>query len=222
MSIRIAVSAVAICAGAAQADLVISELSTKSAYNPEDYFEITNTGSVAVDISGWAFDDESADYGSAAFLENITMIGAGESVVFFQQDSSDPFADADLFRSFWGGLGGVQVGWYDGAGLGKGDAITIFDADGNIALSLEYGMTEPNQTHAGDWAAGNFDGSDIHENEAAVWVPGSDGEYVLAGAGVYGSFQNTAGEWGSPGVIPAPGVLAMFGLAGLAARRRRG
>ncbi len=218
---RTALFALAAIAGSANADLIITELSTKSALNPEDYFELTNTGSTAFDLTGWRFDDESASLADSAALNGITSIAAGESVVFFLIDSADAAADTALFRSYWGGLAGVQVGWYDGPGLGKGDAITLFDANGDIAISLAYGMTSPAETHAGDWAAGNWDGSDIYENEAAIWVPGSNGQFVLAADGVYGSFQNSAGEWGSPGIVPAPGALALLGLGALTARRRR-
>ncbi len=139
---------------------------------------------------------------TAVPLVGITTIAPGESVVFFQLDETDPLdpaydpiAETALFRSFWGGLAGVQVGYHAGAGLGKGDGITLFDAGDNQVLQLLYGMTSPNETHAGDWAAGNTDGSDTYENEAAVWVPGTDPQqFVLAAAGVYGSFANTVGR----------------------------
>lgn len=226
--IRESLFVLASIATVSSANIAITELSTKSAVNPEDYFEITNFGASDFDISGWSFDDESADLAAAVALNGITTIGAGESVIIFQLDENDPMdaaydpaAEVALFRSFWGGFAGVQVGWHGGAGLGKGDAITLFDAMGDIALSLEYGMTTPNQTHAGDWAAGNTDGSDIYENDAAIWVPGSNSDFVLAADGVFGSFQNSEGEWGSPGVVPAPGAVALFVLGGLVASRRR-
>lgn len=226
--IRESLFVLASIATVSSANIAITELSTKSAVDPEDYFELTNFGATDFDISGWSFDDESADFADAAAFNGISTIAAGESVILFQLDEQDmldpaydPAGEVALFRSYWGGLAGVQVGFYAGAGLGKGDAITIFDAMGDIALSLEYGMTDPNQTHAGDWAAGNIDGSDIYENDAAIWVPGSDGDFALAADGVYGSFQNIEGEWGSPGVVPAPGAAALLGLGGLVASRRR-
>lgn len=143
-------------------------------------------------------------------------------MVFFQlavTDDTDPdynpTNEVSTFRGFWGGLAGVQVGWNAGPGLGKGDAITLFDSSDNQVLSFEYGMTSPNQTHAGDWGAGNTDGSDTYESEAAVWVPGSSPQqFVLAADGVYESFANTSGEYGSPGIVgvPEPGTLAMAAL----------
>jgi hypothetical protein len=207
------------------ADLLITELRTKSNVNPEDFFELTNVGDAVFDITGWQFDDESAAIADAAPLNGITSIAPGESVVFILAEN-DPAADVPLFRSYWGGLAGVQVGYHSGPGLGKGDGITLFDAGDNLAIQQIYGMTAPEETHAGDWAAGNFDGSDTYENESAVWIPGTDPpQFVLAAAGVFGSFANTSGEYGSPGVanVPEPTalVLALLSGVGLIWRRRR-
>ena len=214
----------------ANAQLLITELRTKSNANPEDYFEITNLGVASVDITSWQFDDESPSIANAAPLTGITSIAPGESVVFFQLDENDPLDPAydpagelASFRSLWGGLAGVQVGYHGGAGLGKGDEINIFDAADNIVLTQAYGMTSPNQTHAGDWAANNTDGSDIYETESAIWVPGtSPAQFVLAEDGVYGSFANGDGEYGSPGIVPEPASIALMlmGSVMVAARRR--
>ena len=214
--------------------LVISELHSKSQIDPEDFFEITNTGLAAVDITGWQFDDESALLADAAPLEGITNIDPGETVVFFQLNENDPMdpgfdpaGETMTFRNYWGGLSGVQVGYYGGAGLGKGDAVNVFDDMGNIVLSQEYGMTVPNQTHAGDWAANNTDGSDTFENQSAIWVPGTMAppEFVLSEAGVLGSFANLDGDFGSPGVIvpePLAGSLLIWAMLtmGVVFRRR--
>ena len=224
----IALCGVAAISSVASADIIITEIRSKSVTDPEDFFELHNTGNTAIDISGWSFDDESADFADAAIINGITSIGAGETIVIFQLDENDPMdenydpaGELAFFRAQWGGLAGVQVGYHGGAGLGKGDAITIFDAMGTEVIYQEYGMTTPNQTHAGDWAAGNTDGSDTYEAQSAIWAPGTDGEFVLAQAGVLGSFQNADGEWGSPGVIPAPGAIVLLGMGGLLGARRR-
>ncbi|MEM0914438.1 MAG: lamin tail domain-containing protein [Planctomycetota bacterium] len=228
---RLAVAALSasLIGGAASAQLLITEVHSKSQTDPEDFFELTNLGLSPVDITGWQFDDESADIADAAPITGITSIAPGESVVIFQLDENDPSdaaydpaGETVLFRNYWGGLSGVQVGYHGGAGLGKGDAITLFDSGDAIALQLEYGMTSPEQTHAGDWAAGNTDGSDTFENESAIWVPGTDpAEYVLAADGVFGSFANSDGNFGSPGVVPEPAAAAILGVAGLGLLRQR-
>lgn len=213
---------IAAAASAANASLIVTEVRSKAASNLEDYFEITNTGGSAVDVTGWKFDDESQSFADAADLLGITSIAAGETVVFIQQDSADGFADVAQFRTEWGGLAGVQVGFHDGPGMGKGDGISLFNAAGDLILAFEYGMTSPEETHAGDWAAGNTDGSDTFEEQAAIWVPGTDPqEWVVASTGQFGAFQDSFGNWGSPGEIPAPSAVAIAAVAGLAAARRR-
>jgi len=98
-------------ANLAYGDLLITELSTKSAMDPEDYFEITNVGATAVDITGWKFDDESADINEAADLLGITSIGAGESVIFIQLDTDDAAADFPRVLGWSGGCASRFPRW---------------------------------------------------------------------------------------------------------------
>lgn len=215
--------------GPALSEVLITEVHSKSPEDPEDFFELYNSGSTAVNIAGWQFDDESADIGDAVPITGVSEIAPGEVVVIFQLDENDPSdpdydpaAETATFRGYWGGLAGVQVGYHGGAGLGKGDAITIFDAADQIVLSQEYGMTTPNQTHASDWAAGNTDGSDTFENDSAIWVPGTNpAQFVRADGTNLGSFEATIGGFGSPGVIPEPASAVLLGVGALALMRRR-
>jgi len=70
MSKFISAFTVAAIAGSAFAGstLRVTELSTKSATDPEDYFELTNFGAAPFDLTGWQFDDESADIGDAVAI----------------------------------------------------------------------------------------------------------------------------------------------------------
>jgi hypothetical protein len=45
-----------------------------------DWFEVTNTGTSAVDITGWKMDDNSNASASAVALNGITSINPGQSV----------------------------------------------------------------------------------------------------------------------------------------------
>lgn len=234
MMLTLSCTVIGLSVHTASAELLITEVHSKSQTDPEDFFEITNTGVAPVDISGWQFDDESAAIADAVPLVGVSSVAPGESVVFFQLDETDPMdpaydpsGETTLFRNYWGGLAGVQLGYHGGAGLGKGDGVTIFDDSGVIQLSQLYGMTMPEETHAGDWAANNTDGSDTYENDSAIWVPGtfSPPEFVLSQPGVLGSFANSDGDYGSPGtVVPEP-ANALLGLAAVglvaACRRRR-
>src|SRR5262245_22417910 len=48
-----------------------------------DWFELTNFGSTAVNISGWTMDDDSSNPNSA-LLNGVTTIAPGESVIFIE------------------------------------------------------------------------------------------------------------------------------------------
>src|SRR5215471_8585991 len=49
-----------------------------------DWFELTNTGASAQDITGWKMDDNSHTFGSAVGLRGVTSIAPGQSVVFVE------------------------------------------------------------------------------------------------------------------------------------------
>jgi len=214
---------------AAFGDVLITEINSKSHPDQEDFFELTNLGDTALDITGWRFDDESEDFVESVPLIGITMIDPGESVVFFQLDEDDP-TDPDYdpagemtsFVTAWGGLAGVQVGYHAGSGMGKGDAATIFLPDETIVAQLAYGdgeLTDPSDliddTHAGKWAGGD-------DWDSAIWVPGSDpATYVAAAEGVYGSFKNVFSDYGSPGLVPEPATLALLLVSAALVRGRR-
>jgi len=100
-----------------------------------DWFELSNVGDTVADITGWKVDDSSRAFGSSLSLNGITSIAAGESVVFFETASGLAAASTDTttFRNFWGGLSGVQVGYYGGSGIGlssSGDGVAVFNSSG--------------------------------------------------------------------------------------------
>lgn len=113
-------------------DLQITEIfmgNEPGANLTEDWFEITNTGTVAWTVAtdgALYFDDDSAAAANAAILSGIQTIAAGESVVFVNGDA----ADVTAFTSLWGAvfdLDCVQIGTHGGPGLGQGgDAVTLF------------------------------------------------------------------------------------------------
>lgn len=211
-------SGAALLVSAASAQLKITEMMS-NADAVEDYFEITNFGGSAVDITGWRYDDVSASLAESVALEGVTSIGAGESVVFFELDEKDPVdpnydpaTEIANFRTAFGGLLGVQIGFHAGAGLGgSGDEINIFDASNTIVLTQGY-----SGGHAGQWAGGA-------NTDAAIYIPGTVDDWTYAQDGLYGSIQTPLGDWGNPGVVPEPATMTLLalGAAAVAARKRK-
>jgi len=181
----------------ASAAMLITEVDAagSSASYGADWFELTNTGNAAVDITGWKMDDSSAAFGSAVSLRGITSIGAGKSVVFFEGNATGT-TDATIqanFISAWYGSNvpaGLSFGFYGGSGVGLntgGDGVTIFNNAGNTVASVTFGTAGSGTTF--DNTAGLNNGS-ITQHSAV---------------GVNGAFLSANGaEIGSPGVAAAP------------------
>lgn len=177
-----------------------------------DWIEVTNYGSSAIDLTGWRMDDSSFNFAVSVALGGITTIGAGESVVFIESASGAGIA---AFRSNWGGLAGVQVGFYSGSGVGLssgGDGACLFDSTGAILSQISFGAATSGSSFFYGWdAAGVIDPS----FNAVVSTAGTIGTQVT-----FTSTGDTA-SIGTALAVPAPGVLALFGLAAISSRRRR-
>jgi hypothetical protein len=176
-----------------------------------DWFELTNTGASAVDLTGWSMDDSSATPGVAP-LTGVTSIAAGESVIFIEGAAS---LNATFLNTWFGGSApaGFQIGNYAGSGVGLstgGDAVNIFNAMNVAQASVSFG---------GSTAGYTFD------NATGLNGPISQ----LSVVGVNGAFLSADGnEIGSPGSIAAVPeaetyamMLAGLGLVGVAARKRQ-
>jgi hypothetical protein len=202
--------AVAAFGAGAMADIQITEafVGLDGADGTSDWFEITWTGPGTFDTGTLWYDDVSADFADAVQLSSI-VLGSGESAVFLI-DNAGAIAE---FQSVWGA--GANVGFADGAGLGQGgDGVTLFDAGGTILESvLTVGGHDNLATFTYD-AAGN-------QSESVLGV---DGAYASASF-----FNDSVGQGpdfmisliGSPGLVPAPGAIALLGMGGLVSARRR-
>ena len=195
----------------ANAALLITEVAPWASGNAPlyatDWFELTNTGASALNISGWQMDDSSNGSAKVA-LTGITSIAAGESVIFTEN------AATAAFLNTWFGASapvGLQIGNYTGAGVGLGtggDAVNIYNSVANgsvLQANVTFGTSDalaPYQTF--DNAAGL--------NNAAI--------STLSVVGVNGAFiaLNDMNEIGSPGkiaaAVPEPETYVML-LAGL-------
>jgi hypothetical protein len=72
--------------------VIISEVhpTGSNASYAADWFEVTNTGTVAIDISGWRVDDSSNAFSSAVALRGVTSIEPGKSAVFESDETERP------------------------------------------------------------------------------------------------------------------------------------
>ena len=207
-----AVSVAAIVASSAHASIRITEAMSSSASGTPDWIEVTNYGASSVSLVNWRMDDSSFNFGVSVALSGITSIGAGESVVFIESAAG---AGVASFRTLWGGLSGVQVGFYSGGGVGLssgGDGVGLFNASNALVTQVSFGAsTSGSSFFWGYDLAGNTDPS----YNGLVSTVGTIGTQVTTAS------SNDIGSIGSAIGVPAPGAIALFGLAGFVGRRRR-
>jgi hypothetical protein len=214
-AIALLLAAVAVPAQAAIRITEVAPWASGNAPYDSDWFELTNTGTSAVDITGWKMDDNSNSFSSAVALTGIASIAAGQSVIFTESAASASFL------STWFGSNtpaGMQIGSYTGKGVGlstSGDAVNIFNASGVLQAKVTFGTSDSTSPYQ------SFDNAAGLNNVAIS---------QLSVAGVNGAFvaRNDAGEIGSPGsiaAVPEPEsyalLLAGLGLVGAVARRRQ-
>ena len=197
-----ALSAAFMVPNTAKAGIIISEVAPWSSGNSSlaaDWFELTNTGASAVNITGWKMDDNSFAFANAVALNGITSITAGESVIFIELGSGHTAAgDAAAFKTLWFGANppaGLQIGSYGGSGVGlstSADGVIIFNSSGVQQAKVSFGTSPTGTFPTFDNAAG-LDNTTI----SALSVVGTHGAFVAA---------NDSKEIGSPGTIGSAGT----------------
>jgi Lamin Tail Domain len=222
-----AIGAILFSAVSTRANIVITEVdpsgssSTSNTYNA-DWFELTNTGSIAQDITGWKMDDNSHTFADAVAIRGVTSIAPGQSVVFVEgtaSGSTDATIDS-AFENFWFGSNipaGFTIGNYGGSGVGlsqTADEVNIYNASGTEITGVGFGASATGVSF--DNVAGIGSNSQPDPLISTVSQVGVNGAFE--------SFNAVAGqpnEIGSPGVVPEPASASLMGLAGLALLRRR-
>lgn len=221
--LALAAALATVCAPTAFAQIFITEVAPWGSGNSTylvDWFELTNTGASAVDITGWKVDDDTNLFTSAGALRNVTSVAPGQSVVFLDVPIGSEAAKQAAFTSAWFG-GSVPsnfaFGFYNGAGglSTGGDAVNIFNSTGTPQASVTFGTSD---------AAAPFQSFDNFAglNNTAISL------FSVAGVnGAITAFDTTA--VGSPGLtaVPEPSEYAAafgllsIGLAGWFRRRQR-
>ena len=120
---------------ASQSALLITEIMPSG--SGQDWFELTNTGTGVVDLTGFKMDDNSFNFANAVEMQGIGQIAPGESVLFIEDTSTG------VFLSNHGAcLNGVRVGTYSGSGVGlggSGDGVIVFNAQGAEQSRQSFG-----------------------------------------------------------------------------------
>jgi hypothetical protein len=183
--------------------LIISEVSPWASGNSPlgaDWFEVTNIGAAAANITGWKVDDSSNSFGSSIALSGVASIAPGESVIFIESSSS---SIANTFKTLWFGANppaSLQVGSYSGAGIGLstgGDAVNLYNSTGALQANVVFGSSPTGPTYATFDNGAGLNGTTIT---------------ALSAIGIRGAFAatNNSAEIGSPGTIgaaaPVPAV----------------
>ena len=156
-----------------------------------DWFELSNVGDTAADITGYKMDDGSFSSSSAVLLSGVTTIPPGESVIFVE--TALPLTDLPAFRTFWGLSASAQVGSYTGSGVSLGSG-----GDGVVI-----------------YTGSNVDVNRIQSTGAAT--TGSIFYYVFNSSGTLLSTGNPVSAEGTVGAFRSVNALGNIGSPGASA-----
>lgn len=223
MKAILAAATLAAVAGTASADLRLTEtwVGISGEDGTEDWIEVTNFGAVTVDTSSFFYDDESEDILDGGQLDSFSL-APGESAIFLVSDDNTPNDDVtystavEEFLSVWGfNPGDIKVGITNGGGglSQNGDQATLLDSGGGIVNRLPFAGAIGGQLATIEKYFGPSRLSDLADPwtfESNEWFNDNLGDP-----------DNMVSAVGSPGQIPAPGAVALMGLAGAAGLCRR-
>ena len=215
MRLRWAAVVVVACGAFAGESARAAMMITEWAYQGSggEFVEFTNTGTSAIDMTGWSFDDNSGIAGSVS-LSGFGLVAPGESVVLTD-------LTATTFRTEWGLSTSAKVIGDNLQNLGRSDEINLYDS---VGTRMDW-LTYDDQAIGGprtNLASGNPGSlAAVGTHDVLQWVLSTPGD-------LYGSYTSASGGIGNPGLFamtPEPGsaLLAVLALMGLlfASRRRR-
>lgn len=209
-----------------RAALVITEVMSASGLTGavgNDWFELTNTGTSAIDLTGFKMDDNSNSFAlsvpiSFSTLGATALLAAGQSEIFLETNTAGSETEVANFRTYWGGLAATAaIATYTGSGVSlgagaAGDEVHVFDGAGIQQAGVSFGLATTGTS---------FDNRAGTAAVTTLSVAGTNGAYNAANPG-----GQAVTDVGSPGAVPEPGAEIWIGLTALAglgllrARRR--
>lgn len=211
----------------AQTSLAITEVYSAGSDNATyaaDWFELTNFGTTAIDLSAFRMDDASESPLASVALRGVSSLAAGQSAIFIEGNATGTTdaALASAFKTAWFGNAptSLLVGGYGGTSVTLGasaDEVAIYDPSSptpNVPVTtVFFGAATAGRT---------FDNATLVNS----YVPPFAGISLLSSVGVNGAFLSANGqEIGSPGAIPEPStyaaIVGALVLAGTALVRHR-
>jgi len=172
-----------------------------------EFVEFTNVGSVAIDMTGWSFDDDSNVPGSLD-LSGFGIVEPWQSVVITDALAAD-------FRALWNLDPSVKIIGESDEGLARNDIMYLYNASNAPVDVLAYGDQNlpgsPRPRFAGFTTnPANYGANDIFEWYASTLADGI-------------SFASDANDIGSPGiaVVPEPSIWGAAGAGLVVAGCRR-
>ena len=181
---------------------ITEAMSSSGTGGTNDWFEITNYGSTAVDITGWRMDDSPFVFASSVPLTPYTtgldpawtVLEPGESAVMLESATAATAVPA--FQLFWnlgpasGNVRNPKFATYTGSGVSfssGGDGAVVFDASGGIgAPAVTFGAATTGSSFY--WS---YDSAGRVSANGAISVVGVADSYQTSG---------TATNIGSPGI----------------------
>lgn len=204
------IAAIVAIAGAAQGEVIISEIM----YNPAskedpkgnivEWLELYNTSDKPADVSGWFLQDED---GKTVGLPRNTTIKAGQAVVLVPAGMTE-----QRFRAAWGeGFDIYPLGGWSQPGINglankpreKNELLSLRKADGSVADDAHYKLD-------GDWPKPGRGGPSLVLKPDALNAKANDSgkSWVYADAGKLGAKENVKTEEFNGKDIGSPGVVA--------------
>ncbi len=153
--------------------------------NSDEYVEFTNVGAIAVDMTGWSYDDDSQVPGTTD-LSAFGVVQPGESVIMSEGTVAN-------FQIDWNVPLTLKIVGNNTANLGRNDEINLFDAMGVLHDRLTFGDQDFPGTIRANEIAGWPCAEVVGQNAIHGWVLSEIGD-------AQGSYMSLLGDVGNPGV----------------------